>query len=86
MHTKERREELEPSLMIGDHCSALTVDYACVMSWMVENAADVINRYQIHVDGRGAYERVKGRKHQGEVFEFATPVMHRELCERNRAM
>ena len=48
-----------------------------VLGWLVMHAADVINRALVMSDGSTAYERVKGRKSQGEMFEFASPVLHR---------
>ena len=50
---------------------------SCIMSWLVEHAADVINRALVMADGSTAYERVKGRKSQGEMLEFGSPVLHR---------
>ena len=47
------------------------------MSWLVEHAADVINKALVMSDGSTAYERIKGRKNHGEMLEFARPVMHR---------
>jgi len=46
-------------------------------AWLVEHVADVINKSLVMKDGTTAYERAKGRKHHGEMLEFATPVMHR---------
>ncbi len=48
-----------------------------VFSWLVEHVADVINKCLVSSDGKTSYERVKGRKHHGEMVEFATPVLHR---------
>ena len=48
-----------------------------LMTWIVEHAAETINRYQVGVDGRTAYERLKGKKYNGEVFEFGQMVFHR---------
>ena len=53
---------------------------ACVhplMAWLVEHAADVLNRYGIGKDGRTPYQRLKGRKFVGNMLEFGSPVMFR---------
>ena len=54
----------------------IEVDH-CAVAWLVENAADVINKVLISQDGNCAYERVKGRTYKGDTLEFATPVLHR---------
>ncbi len=48
-----------------------------MMAWLVEHAADVLNRYCIGKDGRTPYQRLKGRKFVGHMLEFGCPVMFR---------
>ena len=48
-----------------------------VFAWLVEHVADVINKCLVSSDGKTAFERVKGKKHHGEMVEFATPILHR---------
>ena len=48
-----------------------------LMAWLVEHCADVLNRYNIGVDGRTPYQRLKGRKFVGHILEFGTSVMFR---------
>ena len=47
------------------------------MTWIVEHAADIINRFAVGPDGKTAYERIKGKKYRGEVVEFGRMVMYR---------
>jgi hypothetical protein len=47
------------------------------MAWLVEHAADVLNRYGIGKDGRTPYQRLKGRKFMGNMLKFRAPVMFR---------
>ena len=54
----------------------LEIDHSCI-PWLVEHAADVVNRYLVMRDGTTAYERVKGRKSSAEMHEFGHPVLHR---------
>jgi hypothetical protein len=48
-----------------------------IMSWLVEHAADVLNRYSVGSDGRTPYQRLKGRKFVGHMLEFGCPIMFR---------
>ena len=48
-----------------------------VFAWLVEHVADVINKCLVSSDGKTSFERVKGKKHHGEMVEFATPILHR---------
>jgi len=48
-----------------------------VMSWLVEHCADLQNKYHVHADGRTSWERLKGKKHHGEILEFGQRVLHR---------
>ena len=40
------------------------------LAWLVEHAADTLNKALVSADGRTAYERVRGRKYHVEMFEF----------------
>ena len=48
-----------------------------IMTWMVEHAAETLNRFLVGSDGRTPYERMKGKRYRGEVFEFGRRVRHR---------
>ena len=48
-----------------------------VMGWLIEHAAETLNRYHVGQDGRTPYERVKGKAYKGEMVEFAQKVFHR---------
>ena len=48
-----------------------------VFAWMVEYAADMINKKIIGEDGKTAYERLKLKKHHGEFVKFGAKVMYR---------
>ena len=41
-----------------------------LMLWVVEHAADVLNKFLVSADGRTAYERMRGKAYKSEVFEF----------------
>ena len=47
-----------------------------VMTWLVEHAADILNKFQVGVDGRTAYERSRGKKYKGEMYHFGRKVFH----------
>jgi hypothetical protein len=48
-----------------------------LLRWLVEHAADVLNRYNVGRDGRTPYQRLKGRRFVGNMLEFGAPVMFR---------
>ena len=48
-----------------------------IVEWLVEYAADVINKFVIGSDGMTAWERVKGKKHHGEFVQCCSYVMYR---------
>ena len=48
-----------------------------VMMWLVEHSAEVLNRYLVGRDGKTAYEKLKGKKYRGEMYEFGIAVLHR---------
>ena len=54
----------------------LSVD-SCPMSWLVQNAVDVVNECLIRVDCMSAYEKMEGRICHANVLICATPKMHR---------
>ena len=47
-----------------------------IMSWLVEHGADLLNKYQVGKDGRTAFERIKGKRYHGEMYEFGRKVYH----------
>ena len=52
-----------------------------VVTWLVEHAADTINKFAVAPDGRTAYERVKGKRYKGEMIEFGRKVMYKIPCK-----
>ena len=48
-----------------------------VVSWMVENYADIVNKQAVGRDGETPYERIKGKRYHGEVCEFGSQILHR---------
>ena len=48
-----------------------------IMSWLVEHGADVLNKYHVNKSGRTAYEMIRGKPYNGEMFEFGRRVFHR---------
>ena len=47
------------------------------IAWMVENVADIINKFKIGQDGRTGYERLKGKTYSGVIHEFGSVILHR---------
>lgn len=47
-----------------------------VVSWMVENIADINNKQSVGVDGRTPYERIKGKRHHGDFCEFGSQIFY----------
>ena len=45
--------------------------------WLVEHAADLLNKCHVASDGRTAFERLKGRPHRGQLHPFGVAVMFR---------
>ncbi len=48
-----------------------------VFMWLVEHAADLVCKYQIGVDGKTPFERLRGKPYRGEALEFGCSVFHR---------
>ncbi len=46
-------------------------------SYLVEYAADCVNKFKVWSDGKTTYERERGKKYSGCSFPFGTPVLHR---------
>ena len=44
------------------------------MAWLVEHAADTLNKGVVGKDGRTAFERAKMRAYHGEMYEFGSVV------------
>ena len=40
-----------------------------IATWLVEHAADLLNKFAVGPDGRTAFERLKGKKYRGEVVD-----------------
>ena len=47
-----------------------------LMTWLVEHAVDVDNKYSVGTDGRTAYEKSHCELYHGEMFEFGRRVFH----------
>ena len=45
-----------------------------VTVWMVNHAADIINKFRVGHDGKTSYERVKGKPYKREIVEFGEKV------------
>ena len=45
--------------------------------WLVEHTADILTKFVVGRDGMTGWERLKGRKYNGLLFEFGTKVFHR---------
>jgi hypothetical protein len=52
-----------------------------VMTWLLEHAADTLNKFAVASDGRTAFERVKGKRYKGEMVEFGRKVMCKIPCK-----
>ena len=48
-----------------------------VFSWVVEHAADLLNKCHVASAGKSAYERLKKRAHRGELLPLGAAVMFR---------
>ena len=48
-----------------------------LMAWIVEHAAETLNRFHVGPDGRTPFERIKGKAYKGEVVEFGRIIYHR---------
>ena len=47
------------------------------LAWMVEHAADLLSKFLVGIDGKTAYERLKGKKYDQELAEFGEKVHYR---------
>ena len=52
-----------------------------IVTWLVEHAADMLNKFAVGPDGRTALERIKGKKYRGEVVEFGRKILYRIPCK-----
>ena len=52
-----------------------------IVTWLVEHAADMLNKFAVGPDGRTAFERIKGKKYRGEVVEFGRKILYRIPCK-----
>ena len=41
-----------------------------IMTWLIEHAADMLNKFLVGRDGRTPYERIKGKPYRGEMIDF----------------
>ena len=52
-----------------------------VIAWLVEHAADVLNKFAVGIDGRTTYERIKGKKYHREMVEGRRRAMYKIPCK-----
>ena len=62
----------------------LTVQTHCrtghkIITWLVKYAADILNKFDVGVDGTTAHEKIKRKKFHGDVVEFGRRVMYKIL-------
>lgn len=50
---------------------------SAVFEWLVEHAVDVVNKFLVGIDGRTAFQRLKGKTYRGETLPFCAKVMYR---------
>lgn len=48
-----------------------------VVPWIIEHAADILTKYPVSKDGKTPYERLKGKRYRGEIFEIGQVVTYR---------
>ena len=48
-----------------------------VFSWLIEHATDCWNKLNVGADGKTSFERCKGKRYNGEMLPFGSPVMYR---------
>ena len=56
--------------------SRVEVTHPC-FPWLIEHAADVLNQFLVSSDGRTAWERLKGRRYGGLMFEFGSKILYK---------
>ena len=66
-HKLDRETKLKMAVGIGHPCIA----------WLVENVADIINKFKIGHDGRICCERLEGKTYKGVIHEFGSDILHR---------
>ena len=49
----------------------------CLITWLVSHAADLLTKIVVGRDGKTAYYRIKGKRYDGEMVEFASCVHYR---------
>ena len=52
-----------------------------IVTWMVEHAADLLDKFLVGPDGRTAFERLKGKKYRGETVEFGRKILYKIPCK-----
>ena len=52
-----------------------------IVTWLVEHAADLLNKFAVGPDGRTAFERIKGKTYRGEVVEFGRKILYKIPCK-----
>ena len=57
-----------------------------IATWLVEHAADLLNKFAVGPDGRTAFERLKGKRYRGEVVEFGRKILYKIPCKPERGL
>ena len=65
-HKLDLEAKLQTTVRIGHPC----------IVWMVENVADIINKFKIGQDGRTTHERLSGKTYKGVIHEFGSVILH----------
>ena len=63
-------------LSVEEHLGRFGVEHHC-FPWLVMHAADVINKFRVGLDGKTAYENIKGRPYTGSMFEFGSKILYK---------
>ena len=48
-----------------------------IFSWILRHATDLLNKYAVGVDGKTAWQRLRGTPYRGEMLSFGARVLHR---------
>ena len=48
-----------------------------VIQWLIEHAVVLVNKVHVGQDGETSFERVKGKRFNGDIIRFANPLMMR---------
>ena len=48
-----------------------------IFPWLVNHAADVLTKFQVHEDGLTSYERIKGRAYPGTMLNLGQCILYK---------